>query len=48
MNKTTNKRFSQNDPRFIACCADAGIKPTVRQASKFRNEKGKAYKQVGK
>ena len=46
--RATNKWFSQNDPQFIVCCADAGIKPTARQASKFRNKKGKAYKQVGK
>ena len=46
LERATNKWFSQNDPQFIVCCADAGIKPTARQASKFRNKKGKAYKQV--
>tara|TARA_R100001129_G_C5167780_1_gene203889 strand:- start:24 stop:206 length:183 start_codon:yes stop_codon:yes gene_type:complete len=48
LERATNKWFSQNDQQFFVCCAGAGIKPTARQASKFRNEKGKAYKQVGK
>ena len=48
LERAANKWFSQNDQQFIVCCADAGIKPTARQASKFRNKKGKAYKQVGK
>ena len=39
----TNKKFSE-DGFFKACCEKAGIEPTMRQASKFRMEKGSAFK----
>ena len=39
----TNLEFSANT-RFLECCRRAGIKPTKRQASKFRHQKGRAYK----
>jgi len=44
----TNKKFSE-DKFFIRCCEEASnlghgtIKPTTRQASKFRMKKGMAY-----
>lgn len=38
-----NKKFTE-DKFFIECCEKATIEPTIRQASKFRNEKGLAYK----
>lgn len=41
----TNKEYAENDIGFIEYCRNAGIKPTKRQASKFRNGKGLAYKQ---
>lgn len=39
----TNKEFV-SDQIFVKCCEEANIKPTRRQASKFRNQKGLAYK----
>ena len=40
----TNKEFSLNEDLFKKCCEEAGIKATSRQASKFRNGKGLAFK----
>lgn len=42
----TNREFSK-DKEFIECCERANVKPTARQASKFRNQQGLAYK-IGK
>ncbi len=39
----TNREFSKKDERFIQACTDANIEATVRQASKYRNKKGRAY-----
>uniref|UniRef100_A0A6M3LFY5 Uncharacterized protein n=1 Tax=viral metagenome TaxID=1070528 RepID=A0A6M3LFY5_9ZZZZ len=39
----TNKEFTKND-YFSKCCEIVGIKVTKRQSSKFRNEKGLAWK----
>ena len=39
----TNKQFV-TDGAFVSACDKAGVKPTSRQASKFRNGKGAAYK----
>jgi len=33
-----------DNPKFIAACENVGIKPTRRQASKWLNKKGSAYK----
>lgn len=41
--RVTNKKFTE-DGFFKACCKKAGVEPTMRQASKFRLEKGSAYK----
>lgn len=38
----TNREFSKTE-EFIKCCKKAGIEPTKRQASKFKNKKGTAY-----
>jgi len=38
----TNKMFSE-DQNFIDICEKANVKPTKRQASKFRMKKGLAY-----
>ena len=43
MEKITNKKFTE-DKFFIVCCEKASVNPTMRQASKFRNKKGSAYK----
>lgn len=42
--RVTNKEFAEKDEFFKNCCGKAGVNPTVRQASKFRNGKGSAYK----
>ena len=39
----TNKKFAKEEI-FIKWCEKAGVTPTIRQASKFRNGKGLAYK----
>lgn len=40
----TNKKFAEKDKGFREACEKAGVEPTTRQASKFRNKKGSAYK----
>jgi hypothetical protein len=44
--KNTNKYFAKTDTHFQEACILAEVKPTKRQASKFRNSKGIAYKTV--
>lgn len=39
----SNSQFAANDQNFIAACESAGVRPTARQASKFRNKKGAAW-----
>ena len=39
----TNKTFCNTDIIFREACELAGVKPTVRQGSKYRNGKGKAF-----
>lgn len=39
-----NRVFAKNNAAFIAACSKAGTEPTTRQASKFRNKRGVAYK----
>lgn len=43
--KITNRKFSQEDRLFLKACELAGVEPTRRQASKFRNKNGSAYAQ---
>lgn len=41
----TNREFAASpDGKFWQCCRFANVKPSTRQASKFRNKKGIAYK----
>ncbi len=40
----TNKQFAELDDTFNEACRLANIPCTKRQASKFRNRKGIAYK----
>ena len=40
----TNRKFAKEDEKFQKACMSVEIEPTTRQASKFRNKKGKAYK----
>ena len=40
----TNKMFAAQDQGFRAKCDEAGVQPTSRQASKYRNGKGTAFK----
>lgn len=44
MSYVTNKKFAETNEVFIKSCEKADITPTIRQASKFRNQKGLAYK----
>jgi len=39
-----NREFAEKDEQFKKCCELAKVKPTKRQASKFRRGKGLAYK----
>ena len=41
--RVTNAKFSKSES-FIKLCENAGIMPTKRQASKFRDKRGKLYK----
>lgn len=43
MAKMTNRQFAETDKYFIECCKRTNVKPTTRQASKFRNKRGLAY-----
>jgi len=36
------------DRTFVACCLKASVKPTVRQARKFRHGQGAAFLQLAK
>ena len=41
----THKEFAQKDSKFHQACEKVGLESTKRQASKYRNQKGKAYKE---
>ena len=43
-NRMTNTEFSKQDKAFLAACEQAGVTVTCRQASKFRNKKGTAFR----
>ncbi len=38
-----NEKFAKENNEFQSACDKAGVKPTTRQASKFRNKQGRAY-----
>ena len=38
-----NAEFAKTWDVFLKCCELAKVKPTTRQASKFRSQKGRAY-----
>jgi hypothetical protein len=42
----TNREFAEKDKEFRNLCENSGVKPTTRQASKFRNKRGLAYKHL--
>ncbi len=42
----SNKEFCATNMQFIGACENSGIEPTKRQASKFRNRHGVAYKKL--
>lgn len=44
--EVTNAEFAKSNKEFITACEAVDIPPTLRQASKFRNKRGKAYKEV--
>lgn len=39
-----NNREYSKEPGFAILCESAGVKPTKRQASKYRKGKGSAYR----
>lgn len=41
-NGLSNREFSKQEA-FVNACEKAGVKPTVRQASKFRRKYGAAF-----
>ncbi len=41
----TNKHFAEHNEPFKQACEKAGLKSTTRQASKWRMQKGKAWKE---
>jgi len=43
----SNEMFAQQDGAFRDLCEKVGVKPTKRQASKFRNRYGLAARQAG-
>ena len=43
-NGITNRKFAQTDETFNSACTSLKLQPTARQASKYRNHKGLAYK----
>jgi hypothetical protein len=43
MHAMTNKEYSEKVPVFKMACTLAEVKPTIRQASKYRNQKGSAF-----
>jgi len=40
----TNTEFAAKNEEFKKACEEANLKPTPRQASKWRNKKGLAWK----
>lgn len=46
--KQSNAVFSVSDTEFVAACQKADVKPTTRQASKFRNGYGRAAFAAGR
>ena len=39
-----NTEFAKSTKSFSRACTEANVQPTKRQASKWRNKKGAAYK----
>jgi len=42
--RISNRDFADNNQEFIKDCEKVNLKPTKRQASKYRRKTGKAYK----
>ena len=42
----TNRKFAKEDTAFQKACEVNGVRPTTRQASKYRNGKGAAFKKI--
>jgi hypothetical protein len=43
--RTTNVQFAEKNDEFRVACEKVEIKPTGRQASKWRMKKGKAWQE---
>lgn len=44
MVRVTNAMFAKSDGKFVEACSKVGLKPSRRQASKWRRGKGLAWK----
>jgi hypothetical protein len=42
-NRQTDREFAEKNGKFREACEAAGVKPTKRQAAKFRRKIGSAY-----
>ena len=42
----TNREFALNNEAFRTHCGESGIRPTRRQASRYRRKIGAAYRKV--
>lgn len=42
--KVTNTKFAKENDDFRKACELANVEPTARQASKFRNKRGSAFR----
>jgi len=42
--KMTNRKYALDNKEFNDLCQKFDVKPTARQASKYRNKKGALYK----
>ena len=40
----TNREFSTNNKQFREACEKANVQPTKRQASRWRQQRGSAWK----
>lgn len=45
MHKESNRNFAEFNKEFRLACEKAGVKPTKRQAARFRKARGRAYEE---
>lgn len=42
----TNRQYAQTNNVFQSACSRAGLPPTKRQASKYRRQRGRAFRET--